>query len=729
MYSTLLKKLFLFVFSLGLFVQTQAANPPGPVEGMWIPLLLKSMNEKDMQSLGLRLSAEDIYSVNKSSLKDAIAHFGGGCTSSFISPEGLLLTNHHCGYSQIQSHSTVENDYLTDGFWAMDRAGELKCNGLTVTLIVRIEDVTSKVLDGVGEDIDEAERSRLVRTNMTSLTADATSDNHYNAFIRPFYHGNQYFMFVTETFKDVRMVGAPPSSIGKFGGDTDNWMWPRHTGDFSIFRVYAGKDNKPAEYSEENVPYKPRHFLPVNIKGVDKGDFTMVYGFPGRTQEYLTSFAVDHTYNVANPIKIALRAERLNIMDRYMKGSDKVRIQYAAKYARVSNYHKKWIGENRGLKKLRAIEKKEAFEKEMMGVINKNKEYSSEYGGLFGEFKKAYVGMKDMSVYADYLNEAAFGIETVLYAYRWMDIVKQSKADEPDEKAVAEALDLLKRRTTGHFKNFHQPVDREVMPKMLQMMMEGIPESSYPPILKKIKSDYKGDCEAYAKMVFEKSMLVSQEDAEKFLEKYSAKKYKKIEADPAYELMNSILTHWRNKLAPAYFEQTAELDVLKRKYMKLIMEAKKEDKVYPNANSTLRVAFGQVDNYNPADGVFYRHYTTIDGIMEKHDPNNDEFVLPEKLLELYEKKDYGQYGKDGQLRVCFIASNHTTGGNSGSPVIDGDGNLIGLNFDRNWEGTMSDIMYDPDRCRNISVDTRYILFIVDKFAGASHLVDEMKLIK
>ncbi len=724
-----MKKILYPVFAFS-FLSSFASYPPStpPSEGMWIPLLLEALNEKDMRAMGLKLSAEDIYSVNHSSLKDAIAQFGGGCTSSFISGEGLLLTNHHCGYSQIQGHSTVDHDYLTDGFWAADKSGELKCNGLTVTLIVRIEDVTETVLKDIPAEISELDREKKIQEKFLELKKTALEGTQYEAFIRPFFQGNEYYMIVTETFNDVRMVGAPPSSIGKFGGDTDNWMWPRHTGDFSLFRVYANQENKPAEYSVENVPYQPKHFLPVSIRGVEKGDFTMVYGFPGRTSEYLTSFAVEHTYSVSNPVKIALREKRLEIMDSYMKQNDTVRIQYAAKYAGISNYHKKWIGENRGLKKLRAIEAKMKYESEILSWIQSDAQFAGDYGNIFDEFKRLYAGTKSQSIFADYLNEAAFGIEAFAFAYRWRDLVALCKADDPDETKITSAVEFLRGATEGFFKNYHAPLDREVTPIVLEMMMNGIDKSSYPPLFQEINKKYSGNCNAYADELFRESFFVNRGKTEKVLTKFSAGKVKIIEKDPVYQLMEGIFGYWRESISPGFTEKTMQIEALKRKYMALIRRYNIEGKNYPDANSTLRVAYGKVDDYIPADGVYYNCYTTLDGIMEKFDPSNEEFVLPEKLIELYKAKDYGAYGQNGTMRVCFIASNHTTGGNSGSPVIDGEGNLIGLNFDRNWEGTMSDIMYDPDRCRNISMDTRYLLFVIDKFAGAGHLVNEMKLV-
>ena len=695
-------------------------------EGMWIPSLLKELNIDDMKAKGLNLSADDIYNINKSSMKDAIISFGGFCTGEVISDQGLVLTNHHCGYGQIQSHSSVENDYLTNGFWAMKKEEELSNPGLTATFIRRIDDVTTQVLEGVTSEMVESKRQEIVAKNIKKITTETTKDNSYGAKIKSMFYGNKYFMFITETFKDVRMVGAPPSAIGKFGGDTDNWMWPRHTGDFSMFRIYADKDNNPAEYSKENVPYTPKHHLPISLKGIDKGDFTMVFGFPGRTQEYLTSYAVENIMNVSNPTKISLREQRLKMMKRDMRESDEVRIKYSAKYARVSNYHKKWIGENRGLKRLDAINTKKSREVEFQKWAFDKPEYKS----LFNDFEKVYKDLNKMILAQDYLYEAGFAMEIFVLAYRFEALTAYAKSPDFKEDRWNKMVEGLKSRVEKHFKDYNVATDKAIAPIMLKMYDKGVPTQYKPSLFDEINKKYKGDYEKYIATVFKKSKLTTKESVDKIISSLNQKSIAKVEKDLAYKMMINILGTFRKKVAPQKSELDNKVDLLNRTYLKAMMEMNATKKFYPDANSTLRIAYGKVDDYKPKDGANYRHYTTLSGIIDKGQQDVEDYVVPPKLDELYSKKDFGQYADEkGYLPVCFTASNHTTGGNSGSPVIDADGNLIGLNFDRNWEGTMSDIMYDPDRCRNIAVDARYVLFIVDKFAEASHLVNEMTLIK
>ena len=560
-------------------------------EGMWLPILLKQLNEADMKSKGLKLSAEDIYNVNKSSLKDAVVHFGGGCTGEIISSEGLLLTNHHCGYGQIQSHSSVKNDYLTNGFWAMNRAEELSNPGLTATFIIRMEDVTSKILEGVNAGMNETLRDSVINQNIKKLEKSATEGTHYEAKIKPFYYGNEYYMFITETFKDVRMVGAPPSSIGKFGGDTDNWMWPRHTGDFSLFRIYAGKDNKPAEYSIDNVPFKPRYSFPISLKGTEQGDFTMVFGFPGRTTEYLTSYAVEMIMKVSNPAKIKIRDKRLAIWDADMKASDEVRIKYAAKYASVSNYHKKWIGENRGLKKLDAIEKKRAFEDTFSERIANDPEKTKHYGALLPEFKKLYEKMDQPQRSYDYFVETAMAVELIRYANNYMAIVELSKNENVDKKELEKALENLKTASKGHFKDYNAPTDKKIFAALLKMYYDDIDKSKHPGIFKIVETKYKGDFECYADEVFKKSFMASEEKANAFIAKeqstfasnkcYSKSGIKKIMKDPAYKLMLSIYSNYRENILPEYIALNKEVNFLTRTYMRALREVITEKNITP----------------------------------------------------------------------------------------------------------------------------------------------------
>ena len=697
-------------------------------EGMWLPMFLKAMNETDMQSKGLKLSAEDIYSINKSSLKDAIVHFGGGCTAEIISDQGLMFTNHHCGYGQLQEHSTVENDLLTNGFWAKSHEEELPNPGLTATIIVRMEDVTKQVLANVTSGMTDAERDKKVNEAMVQIAKDAIKDTHYGAYIRPFFYGNEYYLFVTETFKDVRLVGAPPSSIGKFGGDTDNWMWPRHTGDFSIFRIYANKDNLPAEYSKDNVPYKPKYVIPISIKGIEENDFTMVYGFPGRTTEYLSSYAVNMIMNESDPAKVKIRETRLAIWDVDMKASDKVRIQYSAKYASLANYWKKWDGEIRGLKKADAINKKKLFEQDFLLKVNTDDDAKGKYGNLFSDFQKMYSEISPWSKQRDYHSEAIMGIEAVSVASYFYDIVDAIKSGKKASD-LQKRIDGTKADVADFYKDFNAVADEKICAAMLKTYIDNIDKTKQASIFSEIEKKYKGDFKKYAKDIYSKSIFVSEEKVQEAMKNLD-KNYKKIEKDPIYKLMYSCLSKYKQEVLPKYMELDAKIASLNRTYMKAMRELIIDKKYYPDANGTLRVAYGKASGYYPKDGVHYDFYTTLEGVMEKENPSVDEFIVFPKLKELYKNKDYGQYAnKKGELPVAFCASNHTTGGNSGSPVFNGEGQLIGTNFDRNWEGTMSDIIYNPDQVRNIVLDVRFTLFVIDKFAGAGYLLNEMKIVK
>lgn len=714
--STFLALNFLFIISL-------KAD-----EGMWLPLLLKQLNESDMQKNGLRLSAEDIYSINKSSLKDAIVHFNGGCTAEMISDKGLMLTNHHCGYSQIQTHSTVQNDLLTNGFWAMDQSQELKNPGLTATFIVRMEDVTTRVLKYVSDSLSEEAKEKKINEAIVEIQKDAVRGTHYGAYVRPFYYGNEYYMFITETFRDVRLVGAPPSSIGKFGGDTDNWMWPRHTGDFSIFRIYANKENKPADYAADNVPYKPKHHLPISMKDVEKGDFTMVYGFPGRTSEYLSSYAVDMIMNESDPDKVKIREARLAIMDERMKSSDVVRIQYAAKYASLANYYKKWIGEINGLKKLDAINKKKLVEQDFLLKVNTDDNANGKYGKLFADLEKSYAQFRTLNKQRDYFVEAILGIEAISYSYSFLSVI-DSVSKGKKQIDMQKDIERLKSITTAFFKNYNPETDKKICAALLKMYYADINKTQQAEIFSEIEKKYNGDFEKYAADIYGKSIFVSEEKMNQVLSALD-KNYKKVQKDPIYKLMFSCYKKFATDVRPQYNKLDAEITSLNRTYMRGLRELVTTKKYYPDANSTLRVAYGKVGGYFPRDAVFYDYYTTLDGLMAKENPLVDEFIVSPKLKELYQKKDYGQYAdKNKELRIAFCASNHTTGGNSGSPVLNGDGHLIGTNFDRNWEGTMSDIMYNPDQVRNIVLDIHYTLFVIDKYAGAGYLLNEMTLVR
>lgn len=694
-------------------------------EGMWLPLLLKSLNESEMQQMGMRISAEDIYSVNRGSLKDAIVHFGGFCTSEVISPDGLLLTNHHCGYGQIQSHSSLDKNYLKDGFWAMSRSEELANPGLTATFINEIVDVTDKVLMGVDESMSVKERQSAVDKNMDKLKTSISKKEYQDVVIRPFYDGNQYFAFITTTYKDVRLVGAPPESIGKFGSDTDNWVWPRHTGDFSLFRIYAGPDNLPADYSEENVPLKSKHYLPISLDGVEEGDFTMVFGFPGRTQEYLPSYAISEIIDVLNPAKISIREKALSIIDKYMRSSEEIRIQYASKYARVANYWKKWIGESLGMKKTKAVAKKEAFEKEFTNRLPKNSPYRS----LLPEFKSLYKERAPYVYVRDYYSEVA-GRNIELMRVNRMAQALVSRYENNGVESFNEYKERVISSLESFYKDYQPEIDKEVFIALTEMYNENVDEKYTPRRLKaKAQSDFNGRDMNSIEYMLSQTIFNKQDQMMDLLQKDPETIVNTIKEDALYIFGSKWSDLYRDEVAQPLSAIQFRIDSLQRIYMKALMETFPEERFYPDANSTMRVTYGQVKGYTPSDAVYYNPVTYLDGVIEKYQPGDYEFDLDEKMISLYKKQDYGEYAaENGKLPICFIGTNHTTGGNSGSPAIDGQGNLIGLNFDRAWEGTMSDYNYDPSICRNIMVDVRYILFVVDKFAGAGHLVEEMKLV-
>jgi len=697
-------------------------------EGMWIPMLLKKYNIEDMQAKGFKLTAEDIYSINQSSLKDAIVIFGGGCTGEIISEDGLLITNHHCGYGHIQRHSTVDNDYLTDGFWAMSREEELANPGLRVTFLVRMDDVSAKVLEGVEESMEASERRSVIRTNLIKVQNEAIDGTHYKARVAPFFSGNQYFLFIYEDYLDVRLVGAPPSAIGKFGGETDNWMWPRHTGDFSLFRIYAGKDNKPASYSEDNVPYSPKKHLPISLKGIEKGDFTMVFGYPGRTSEYVPSFVIEDQVKNTIPASISLRTKRLDVILAAMEISPKIRLQYSAKKSGIANGWKKNQGVLKGLKRLDAVNKKKQFEKEFEHWVSNDPVRKANYGGLLEEYQQIVESRAPFALANTYASDAGRAAEIIAFASRF-DRLSKVLSEESDRESIDKIIERLQNTIDRHFKDYHAPTDQKLMALLYSAWLNGAEEQFVPTLLLELNEEYNGNMESYAADLFKNSLFSDEVRLRAFLKKFRISDAKKILQDPAFLMSKSMAGLRAEVIAPGLSNGQNRIEELQRLYMKAQMEMQSDRIFYPDANFTLRVTYGSVDNFEPKDGVTYKYYTTLKGIVEKDNPEIYDYRVPARLKELYYAKDFGAYGFDGQMPVCFTASNHTSGGNSGSPVVNAEGHLIGVNFDRNWEGTMSDMMYDPDMCRNISIDIRYALFIIDKFAGAGHLIEEMDLIR
>ena len=683
-------------------------------EGMWLPSLI-SQRIADMQEKGFRLNAEDIYSINQASLKDAVVLFGRGCTGELISPEGLLLTNHHCGYSQIQQHSSVEHDYLKDGFWAMSRDQELPNKGLTVSFLERMDDVTDQILKGYTPDMTEEQRVELVKENSKALIDEATKEGKgLRATVEALYYGNQYFLFLYREYADVRLVGAPPSSIGKFGGDTDNWMWPRHTGDFSMFRIYADKDNNPAPYSKDNVPYRPKKYFRISTKGVQEGDFTFIYGFPGRTQEYIHSEGVRYIEEIGDPHKINLRTLRLEIMNRYQAESQKVRIQYSSKNAGVSNAWKKWQGEVKGIRKMKTVQTKQEFEKAFDRWAQ-----GGEFDGVIAKIAGLYKELEPFQFATDYYSETVRTIEVANFAMSTARLFKQDETGVIFDKTKADEL------AESFYKDWHLPIDKESFIAVMNEYEKNVPADFKPSYYKEKLASY-GSIEAWAEDIFTNSIFIDPEKVGNL----SAEDKEAVMKDPATEFFNEFLKWYATDIQPVTTKLNQDLQLAYRDYMRGQMTYCRTQRVqkafYPDANLTLRVAYGHIKGYSPADGIYYVPSSTIKGIMEKDNPEIFDYNIPQRLRDIYASKDYGRWADaSGEVPVCFIATNHTTGGNSGSPVINADGDLIGLNFDRVWEGTMSDIVFDPEICRNIALDVRYVLFTIEKIGGASYLFNEM----
>jgi len=696
-------------------------------EGMWLPLLLQKLNEQQMKNLGMKISAKDIYSINNGSLKDAIVSFGGFCTGEVISSKGLVLTNHHCGFDAIQNHSTLEHNYIRDGFWARNYSEEIPNPGLFVTFVVRIEDVTKQAMQGVTASMQENERQSAIDKNINELKKKVKKESYQESFVRSFFEGNQYYLFVTETYRDVRLVGAPPSAIGNFGKDTDNWMWPRHTGDFSLFRIYAGKDNKPADFSADNIPYVPKKSLAISLNGLKEGDFTMVFGFPGRTMEYLHSAAVDQIMRVSDPTKISIRDKALAVIDRFMRKDEQIKIQYASKFAGISNSWKKWQGEVLGLTKTNALGKKKAYETSFQKRIDTKPGWKNQYGNLLGDLESAYKELEPYSLSRDYINEVVSRIELFTIAAQINNL--GSAMEKNGEKGFNEMLPKIKERLADLYKEYNPEVDKQLFAALLEIFVNNQDLQYISAALVAAAQNHKMDFGKLADEIYNSTELDDAATTLELLDNNPKQLLEKHQSGKLNNLYADIINTYVNKVQGSYSAIQEKINQLQRDYMKAQMEVFKEKKFYPDANSTLRVTYGKAMSYQPRDAVKYDYYSYLDGVMEKYKPGDYEFDVPEKLRELYKNKDYGRYGTNGKMPVCFLGSNHTTGGNSGSPALDAYGNLVGLNFDRVWEGTMSDINYDPSICRNIMVDIRYVLFIIDKYAGAGHLVQEMKLVQ
>ncbi len=699
-------------------------------EGMWLLDMLHKMN---MGEKGMVLTADDIYAINNSSLKDGIVGLARAnnpyrffCSGEIVSDQGLFITNHHCGYGAIQSHSSPEHDYLTDGFWAMNKNEELTNEGMVISRLVRMEEVTQQIIPNLKKDMTEADRAAKISELSKDIEAKAVEGTHFGALVKSMYEGNKFYVFVYETFKDIRLVGAPPSSIGKYGGDTDNWMWPRHTGDFSMFRIYSAADGTPAEYTKDNVPYKPNHHFPVSMAGYENGSFAMVMGYPGSTDRYMTSYGIEENLEVTYPVRIDMRRKKLDVMKENMNKSDKVRIQYSSKYAGVSNYWKYFIGQSKGLKRLDVYGQKKAFEEELMTWINADKTRAEKYGNPMKLIAEAYEGKKDNAKYMQYYGEGLLGVEIVKQpgaaVYRLGQILA---ADEVDQNRLKATIKGLKESSKGFFKNYDLNTDKQMLAEILEQFVAKVPVEYQPEFITKINKKYKGNFAKYAEKLFAKTIFADEASYNAFLDNPSLKVLKK---DPAAQLYLAVVENYQ-KMRADMSPFNEKLEVGRRDFVGAMLEYQKGKIGYPDANSTPRFTYGYVGDYKPADGVRFKHFTTIDGIMEKEDPDNDEFTVSDRLKELYAAKDYGRYAaKDGNLRVCFTTNNDITGGNSGSGVFNAHGELIGTAFDGNWEAMSGDIAFEDELQKCINVDIRYVLWVIDKYAGAKHLVDEMTLV-
>ena len=696
-------------------------------EGMWLPSLIHKLNIKTMQDMGCELSAEDIYSINHSSLKDAIVALDrGSCTAEVISKDGLLLTNHHCGFGEIQQHSSVEHDYLQDGFWARSKEEELPNPGKTATFLISVEDVTAKVLADVTDEMSESERNDKIEQVVRQLEKEAKGDSHYEVYIKDFFKGNQFFLFVTETFKDIRLVGAPPQALGKFGGDTDNWMWPRHTNDFSMFRIYCAPDGTPAEYSEDNVPYQPKSHLPISLKGVKEGDFAMVFGYPGSTNRYKTSWGIDYTMKVTNTARIKAREKKLEIIADYMATSQKAKIQYASKHARSANYYKNAIGQNEALTKLGIIAQKQELEKRFTNWVNANADRKAKYGEALPLIEESYENVEPEKAMQFAAEALLRGPEIFMFSYRANQLANLLEKPEENKDKIEAFAGRLTESLDAFYKDYDAATDEKIVAALMKIYAENVSSKYYPSFYSEILNKYKGDYAKYTEKMFKKSIFDNQEELTAFLKDPSLKTLKK---DMVYQAAVDIFDMYR---ATSMSLRAGDEKLLKgrRLFVAGLMEMQPDKKFYPDANSTMRLTYGTVMPYDPRDGVTYKYYTTTDGYLEKEIPGDYEFDVPKRMKELLLDEDFGKYAdKDGKLHTCFITDNDITGGNSGSPVINGKGELIGIAFDGNWEAMSGDLDFEENLQRCINVDIRFVLWVVDTYAGAQNLIDEMTIIR
>lgn len=719
------------MLSLFLFSGVMVSYSENPDEGMWLPIFIERLNHVDMQKMGLHLTSEELYSINNSSVKDAVVGLshsdqptGFFCTGEVVSDEGLILTNHHCGFPSIQSHSTVEHNYINDGFWAMNKQEELANKGLTASFLIRMENVTSKIIPQLNDSMSDKKRKEIIGSIIKNLEKESSEGGKYNSVVKDFYAGNEYYLFVYQTYKDVRLVGTPPSSIGQFGGDTDNWMWPRHTGDFSIFRIYTAPDGSPAEYSEKNIPLKPKYFFPVSLKGVKRGDFSMVWGYPGSTTRYTTSYAIKFITEVRDPAIVKIRNNKLAIMKVYMNEDPDLEIKLVSTYNQISNYWKYYMGEIESLNKLNIYNERKTLEEDFQKWADADPARKSKYGNVLNGLELNYDQFKKVVLPSVYVNEAVWGGPQVISFIKdvYTDL---SEAENKDEKEKAEIISKIKQYADEYFDSKNFQVNKDLFYSLCSIYYQDVEAKYQPPMFNNINKKCEGSFKSFTDAFFRKSIFTNKSSFYAFLQNPKLEKMKK---DIGYQLMSSFLQISKGLTIDRNFYK-GKIDSLSRLFVAGSIEMNQNKIYYPDANSTMRMTYGKVSDYFPSDAVHYDYYTTLDGIMEKENQGNKEFIVPQKLKDLYKNKDYGRYGTGDKMNVCFISDNDITGGNSGSPVLNGDGHLIGLAFDGNWESLSSSINYQPEIQRSICVDIRYVLFIIDKFAGARNIVDEMMIIE